>query len=50
MLAALLQIAVRSGSNNPDDGSGVLIIVLSAVAAVLVVVGILTLVVRKTRG
>ena len=50
MVQALVQIAVRSGSNNPEDGSGVLIIVGSAIVAVLVVVGILTLVVRKTRG
>ncbi|MEJ7790272.1 MAG: hypothetical protein WKF29_10360 [Thermoleophilaceae bacterium] len=50
MAATFIQIAEQSGSNSPDGGSGVLIIVISIVVAVLVVGGILTLVARKTRG
>jgi len=46
---ALNLLAVGRGEN-PDGGSGVLIIVASIVVAVIVVVGILTLVMRKTRG
>ena len=50
MTASLIQFAEQAGSNSPDGGSGVLIIVISIVVAVLVVGGILTLVARKTRG
>ena len=49
LLTALLPVAVGR-SENPDGGSGVLIIVLSIVAAIVVVGAILTLVARKTRG
>jgi hypothetical protein len=42
-------IAVGRGEN-PDDGSGVLLIVLSIVAVIVVIGTILTLIVRKTRG
>lgn len=48
-LAALLPLALGEG-NNPDDGSGILIIVLVIVGVIVVVGGILTLVARKTRG
>ena len=49
LFAALLPIAAGRGEN-PDGGSGVLIIVLTIVAVIVVVGTILTLVVRKTRG
>jgi len=49
LLAVLLPVAVGRGEN-PDGGSGVLIIVLAIVAAIVVVGAILTLVARKTRG
>ena len=49
LLATLLPLAVGRGEN-PDDGSGVLIIVLSIVGAILVIGAVLTLVARKTRG
>ena len=49
LLAALLPLAVGRGEN-PDGGSGVLIIVLSIVAVILVIGAILALVARKTRG
>ena len=49
LVATLAPLAVGRG-NDPDSGSGVLIIVLSIVAAIVVVGGILTLVARKTRG
>ena len=49
LVTALLPVAVGR-SENPDGGSGVLIIVLSIVAAIVVVGAILTLVARKTRG
>ncbi len=49
LLAALLPVAAGRGEN-PDGGSGVLIIVLSIVAAIVVVGAILTLIARKTRG
>jgi hypothetical protein len=49
LLAALLPVAVGRGEN-PDGGSGVLIIVLAIVAAIVVVGAILTLVARRTRG
>ncbi len=49
LLAALLPVAVGQGEN-PDGGSGVLIIVLAIVAAIVVVGAILALVARKTRG
>ena len=48
-LVALLPVAAGRGEN-PDDGSGVLIIVLTIVAVIVVVGTILTLVARKTRG
>jgi len=48
-LGALLPLAAGRGES-PDGGSGVLIIVLSILAAIVVVGGILTLVARKTRG
>ncbi len=49
LLAALLPVAIGQGAN-PDGGSGVLIIVLAIVAAIVVVGAILALVARKTRG
>ena len=49
LLATLLPLAAGRGEN-PDEGSGVLIIVLVILAAILVVAGILTLVARRTRG
>ena len=49
LLAALLPLAVGRGEN-PDGGSGVLIIVLSIVAVILVIGAILALVARKSRG
>jgi len=49
LLAGLIPLAAGRGEN-PDDGSGILIIVISIVAAILVIGTILTLVVRKTRG
>jgi len=48
-LFAALPFAAGRGEN-PDDGSGILIIVLTIVAVIVVVGTILTLVVRKTRG
>ena len=49
LLATLLPVAVGRGED-PDGGSGVLIIVLSIVGAILVVGAVVTLVARKTRG
>ena len=49
LLATLLPMAAGRGEN-PDGGSGVLIIVLTIVAVIVVVGTILTLVIRKTRG
>ncbi len=49
LLATLLPLAAGRGEN-PDEGSGVLLIVLVILAAILVVAGILTLVARRTRG
>jgi hypothetical protein len=48
-LAGLLPMAVGRGED-PDGGSGVLIIVLSIVAAIVVIGAIVTLVARRTRG
>jgi len=49
LLAALLPVAVGQGEN-PDGGSGVLIIVLTIVAVIVVIGAIVTLVARRTRG
>ena len=49
LLATLLPLAAGRG-DNPDEGSGVLLIVLVIRAASLVVGGILTIVARRTRG
>ncbi len=46
---ALLPLAVGQGEN-PDGGSGVLIIVLTIVAVIVVIGLITTLIARKTRG
>ena len=49
LLASLLPFAVGRG-NDPDSGSGVLIIVLVIVGAIVVIGTILTLVHKRTRG
>ena len=49
LLTALMPLAAGRGEN-PDDGGGILIIVISIVAVILVLGTVLTLVVRKTRG
>jgi len=49
LLAAVFPLAVGRGEE-PDGGSGIAIILISIVAAILVVGAILTLVARKTRG
>ena len=49
LLATLLPLAAGRG-DNPDEGSGVLLIVLVILAAIVVVGGILTIVARRTRG
>ena len=49
LVTALLPLAVGRGEE-PDGGSGIAIILISIVAAILVIGAILTLVVRKTRG
>ena len=49
LLAALLPVAAGQGEN-PDGGSGVLIIVLTIVAVIVVIGAIVTLVARRTRG
>ena len=49
LFATLVSLAAGRGEN-PDDGSGILIILLTIVAVIVVVGTILTLVVRKTRG
>ena len=46
----LLWLFAEGRGENPDGGSGVLIIVLAIVGAILVIGTILTLVARKTRG
>jgi hypothetical protein len=49
LFAPFLPLAAGQGAN-PDGGSGILIIVLTIVAVIVVVGTILTLVARKTRG
>jgi len=49
LLVFVAPLAAGRGEN-PDGGSGVLIIVASIVAAIAVILTILTLIARKTRG
>ena len=49
LLGALVFLAAGRGEN-PDGGGGILIIVISIVAVILVLGTVLTLVARKTRG
>ena len=49
LLALLVPVAAGRGES-PDGGSGVLIIVLTIVAVIVVIGAIVTLIARRTRG